>query len=290
MYAAMAKRLRKEEANDPQLPFWLMTLSYGTASQRGDGEVVQGDVGGAGGKLERRAKRRQVMHAADPMWMRVFLGVHIAAGASSFLLAPVALVTAKGGKQHKRWGMVYLWSMGVWRRRRCRWRSIGRCCFWRWWRCSVFIWLFGVSSAAAEGAGAGRECEADRLDRGGDYVCDERLPGWVWCVSAGDGCSGWGSWRLCLGLSGCALRRRQMRKFVRKPKEKMFWWYTHLGNLIGSYIAAWSAFSVVTLPRVFGNHVVCVAVADDGWRSGDCVDDGVLQAEVCSAGEGSGVG
>ncbi len=53
------------------------------------------------------------MHAGDPMWMKAFLGVHIAAGASSFLLAPVALATAKGGKQHRRWGMVYLWSMGV---------------------------------------------------------------------------------------------------------------------------------------------------------------------------------
>ena len=53
------------------------------------------------------------MHAGDPLWMKVFLGVHITAGASSFLLAPVALATAKGGKQHKRWGMVYLWSMGV---------------------------------------------------------------------------------------------------------------------------------------------------------------------------------
>ena len=30
----------------------------------------------------------------------------------------------------------------------------------------------------------------------------------------------------------------------------MFWWYTHLGNFIGSYIAAWTAFSVVTLPRI----------------------------------------
>ena len=46
----------------------------------------------------------------------------------------------------------------------------------------------------------------------------------------------------------------EMWKFVRKPAEKMFWWYTHLGNFIGSYIAAWSAFSVVTLTRVVGNH------------------------------------
>ncbi len=48
--------------------------------------------------------------AHDPVWMRGLLAAHIAAGFGSFLLAPVALATAKGGKQHKRWGMVYLWS------------------------------------------------------------------------------------------------------------------------------------------------------------------------------------
>ena len=55
--------------------------------------------------------------------------------------------------------------------------------------------------------------------------------------------------RIRLYRWACALAYSQMRKFVRKPKEKMFWWYDHLGNFIGSYIAAWSAFSVVTLPR-----------------------------------------
>jgi PadR family transcriptional regulator AphA len=29
LYEAMAKQLRKEEANDPQLPYWLMTLNFG---------------------------------------------------------------------------------------------------------------------------------------------------------------------------------------------------------------------------------------------------------------------
>ena len=43
----------------------------------------------------------------------MFLAIHIAAGMGSFLIAPIALVTAKGGKQHKRWGMVYLWCMGI---------------------------------------------------------------------------------------------------------------------------------------------------------------------------------
>jgi PadR family transcriptional regulator, regulatory protein AphA len=29
VYAAIAKRLRKEEGSDPQMPFWLMTLNFG---------------------------------------------------------------------------------------------------------------------------------------------------------------------------------------------------------------------------------------------------------------------
>ena len=49
----------------------------------------------------------------DPLWMRLILFVHIAAGTGGLVLAPVALATAKGGRQHKRWGMVYLWCMGI---------------------------------------------------------------------------------------------------------------------------------------------------------------------------------
>ena len=49
----------------------------------------------------------------DPIWMKSILAFHVIAGFGSFLLAPVALITAKGGKQHRRWGMVYMWCMGV---------------------------------------------------------------------------------------------------------------------------------------------------------------------------------
>jgi hypothetical protein len=56
---------------------------------------------------------------------------------------------------------------------------------------------------------------------------------------------------IVFGFLGMRLAYVQMKSFLWKPTEKMFWWYTHLGNFIGSYIAAWTAFSVVTLPRVF---------------------------------------
>jgi hypothetical protein len=44
-----------------------------------------------------------------------------------------------------------------------------------------------------------------------------------------------------------------MWNFTHHPKAKMFWWYAHLQGMIGSYIAAWTAFCVVTIgPRVHG--------------------------------------
>ena len=49
----------------------------------------------------------------DPLWMRAFLAVHITAGSGAFVLAPLALVTAKGGKAHRLWGKIYFWCMTV---------------------------------------------------------------------------------------------------------------------------------------------------------------------------------
>src|SRR6202789_4702457 len=49
----------------------------------------------------------------DPVWIRSLLGVHIAAGSTAFVMAPLALLTAKGGKAHRRWGKIYFWAMAV---------------------------------------------------------------------------------------------------------------------------------------------------------------------------------
>jgi hypothetical protein len=63
---------------------------------------------------------------------------------------------------------------------------------------------------------------------------------------------------IVFGVIGMTLAFGQIRSFVWKPKEKMFWWYTHLGNMIGSYIAAWTAFSVTTLSSNFRHAGVLV--------------------------------
>jgi hypothetical protein len=40
--------------------------------------------------------------------------------------------------------------------------------------------------------------------------------------------------------------------FIKPSGEKMFWWFAHMQGMIGSYIAAMTAFSAVNLSHWFG--------------------------------------
>jgi uncharacterized membrane protein len=194
------------------------------------------------------------MHALDPLWVKIFLSVHIAAGMSSFLLAPVALATAKGGKQHKRWGKVYLWSMGV-----VAATALPMAFFFP----VRFLALVAVFSFYFAFSGY-RVLRLKELARGGSAELIDWIAGVV--TFAASALLAWLSWfrptsieviplvGVAFGFIGMVGSGKQMLSFVWKPKEKMFWWYTHLGNMIGSYIAAWSAFSVTTLRPMLGNH------------------------------------
>jgi uncharacterized membrane protein len=193
------------------------------------------------------------MQMHDPLWMKVFLGVHITAGATSFLMAPVALVTAKGGKAHRRWGKVYLWAMGV-----VAATALPMAIY----RPVLFLALVAVFSFYACFS-AWRVLALKDLPKGGHAKPIDWAAGVITFVSSA--ClAGFGAFKptivqnmgivaIVFGFIGMMLAFGQLKSFVSKPQEKMFWWYTHLGNMIGSYIAAWSAFSVVTLSRFLGN-------------------------------------
>jgi uncharacterized membrane protein len=194
------------------------------------------------------------MHAHDPLWVKLFLTIHIAGGAMSFLLAPVALVTAKGGKQHKRWGKVYLWSMGA-----VAATAVPLAFFFP----VRFLALVAVFSFYSSFAGY-RILRLKDLARGGYAKPVDWVAGIV--TFATSTLLLWLSLfrpasievipvvGMVFGIIGIMLAVGQMRRFISKPTDKMFWWYVHLGSFIGSYIAAWSAFSVVTLARVLGNE------------------------------------
>lgn len=52
---------------------------------------------------------------------------------------------------------------------------------------------------------------------------------------------------ITFGLIGSTFLVIDIRNFMKPPKEKMHWWYTHIGSMGGSYISAVTAFIVVNI-------------------------------------------
>ena len=189
----------------------------------------------------------------DPIWMRSLLAVHVTAGVAGLVMAPMALATVKGGRAHRRWGNLYLWSMGV-----VAATAIPMALY----RPVVFLAMVAVFSFYAAFAGY-RVLRLKDLARGGSAKpLDWIAAGVTFADGALLALLGWlrpdimrmpVAVPVIFGLLAMRLAYTQMRMFVRKPKDKFFWWETHLTYFLGSYIAMWSAFSVVTLSQVFGN-------------------------------------
>jgi uncharacterized membrane protein len=184
----------------------------------------------------------------DPLWMRAFLAVHIAAGSGAFVLAPLALLTAKGGKAHRRWGKIYFWSMAV----------VAATAFvMAAYRPVLFLALVAIFSfynafvayrvlgqkAAVTGVSVVRP-----LDWIGALFCFLSCAALVVLGAIRPHLvSNLGIPAIIFGLIGMRISGRAMWGFTHPPTEKMFWWYAHLQGMIGSYIAAWTAFCVVTI-------------------------------------------
>ena len=193
--------------------------------------------------------------SGDPIWMKALLAVHITSGFGAFLLAPVALGTAKGGRAHKRWGMVYLWCMGG-----IAATALPMALY----RPVLFLALVAIFSFYVAFA-AWRVLKLKDLVRGGSaQPIDWLAAGLAFAAGAALALLAYlrpaavqhmGVVAVVFGLLSMRTAGTNMWSFVRKPSEKMFWWYSHLNGFIGSYIAAWTAFSVVTLPQIFGNHL-----------------------------------
>jgi uncharacterized membrane protein len=184
----------------------------------------------------------------DPIWMKAFLAVHVAAGGSAFALAPLALLTAKGSKAHRRWGKIYFWAMAV-----VALTAIVMAIY----RPVLFLGLVAIFSfysafvgyrVLKQKAAYKGERTATTLDwfaAGFTFVSSALLallgalkPGLVQNL---------GIPAIVFGCIGMWISSNTAWAFTHRPKEKMFWWYAHLAGMLGSYIAAWTAFSVVTI-------------------------------------------
>jgi hypothetical protein len=182
--------------------------------------------------------------------------VHIAAGGTAFVMAPLALLAAKGGKAHRRWGKVYFWSMAV---------VASTAIVLALYRPVLFLALVAVFSFYAAFA-AYRVLFHKNLPRGEKVT----WPDWgaaIFTFVSSLVLALLGMLKPALvrnlsipailfGIIGMWLAGKSIWQFLHPPQEKMFWWFTHLTNMLASYIAAWTAFSVTTMGPLFHNSWV----------------------------------
>jgi uncharacterized membrane protein len=178
--------------------------------------------------------------------IRFTLWLHILAGSVALVVAPIALLTVKGGPTHRRWGKVYFWAMAV---------VASTAIVVGLWKSLVFLMLVAVFSFYAALSGY-RVLYRKRPDLGQRATAlDWVAAGLTLVASAGLVALGIAQpspiWRrmstvaIVFGFVGLSFAGLDVYRFLVPPADKRTWWYHHMSNMIGSYIAVVTAFSVV---------------------------------------------
>jgi len=201
------------------------------------------------------------MHPHWATWLRVLLAIHIACGFTGFVCAPVALISAKGGRTHRRWGKIYFWAMtGV---------AITALIL------SLALPIFFLAMVAVfsfySAYSAYRILYLKDLYKGGRPKPYDWAAAIITVLSstllflmgflaphlmrvgviqvAGHPIS---IVSIVFGFIGIQSGARSIKRFLSPPVDRTFWWFDHLQGMIASYIAAMTAFSAVNLGRWFG--------------------------------------
>jgi hypothetical protein len=200
-------------------------------------------------------------HPEWATYLRILLALHIACGIVAFLCAPVALATVKGGKTHRQWGKAYFWAMAG---------GAATALILSFALPILFLAMVAVFSFYSAFA-AYRVLFLKDMYKGARPRTMDWLAAIVTVLSslvlfsmgflqpalmgvglieiAGRSVS---IVSIVFGVIGIGMGLNSIRGFVKPPQEKMFWWFGHMQGMIGSYIAAMTAFSAVNLTRWFG--------------------------------------
>jgi uncharacterized membrane protein len=172
--------------------------------------------------------------------------LHIAAGFVALVVAPVAMLTVKGGPTHRRWGKVYFWTMAV-----VALTALLLAVY----RPVIFLALVAVFSFYAA-LSAYRVLFRKRPESGqGPRALDWAAALVTLTASAalvvlgiarpGATFQRLGTVAIVFGLLGLGLAGKDIVRFVRPAANRNAWWFDHMGGMLGSYIAVVTAFSVV---------------------------------------------
>ncbi|HEX8457421.1 MAG TPA: DUF2306 domain-containing protein [Pyrinomonadaceae bacterium] len=182
---------------------------------------------------------------------RALLFVHIICGGGALVVAPLAMMTHKGGLWHRRWGKVYFWSMAA---------VAASALVLSLLRPGLFLFLVAIFSFYLALTGyrvlyrKTPKQRANFLDWGAAAIM---LAGGTALVGYGVSLflrgAGFGIVAVVFGGIGLFVSILDGRAFLRPPTDKRAWWFAHMGRMLGAYIATVSAFSAVNfyfLPAV----------------------------------------
>ena len=174
------------------------------------------------------------------------LWTHILAGTIALFVAPVPMLTAKGGRTHRRWGKVYFWAMAV-----LALTAVVLAV----WRPVVFLALLAVFSFYS--AFSGYRALFRKRPREGEHATAFDWTAAIVTFAASATLTALGMLRpgpawervgvvpVIFGGVGMVLSGLDLWKFARRPADRNQWWFDHMAGMLGSYIATVSAFSVV---------------------------------------------
>ena len=196
--------------------------------------------------VKKNLKRSTISNLRNPMTLFQFLRIiHITSGAIAFVVAPIALIVHKGGANHRRWGKVFFWSMTAVAVSAVIMAPMHE---------NLFLTLVAVFSFYLAFSGYRALYRKDFYKTHKTAFIDwffvvvnslfsltlllygvTRLPNSFGIIS------------IVFGFIGCAIGFRDIVSFVRPPKDKTQWFFSHMVGMVASYIAALSAFSAVNL-------------------------------------------
>jgi uncharacterized membrane protein len=173
--------------------------------------------------------------------------LHVTGGVVSLITGLIAILTRKGSKPHRLAGKIYFWGMTA--------VFIGALVlailkennfllmvgFF-----SYYMTVRGYRILSLKKLGEQKPAALDWFITSVSGLFILALVAWGIYVLVAFG-SGMGAVALAFGGIGAAFLRTDINNYVNGPKQKMHWWFTHLGSMSGSYIAATTAFLVVNI-------------------------------------------
>jgi len=193
----------------------------------------------------------------DPLYLldRFLVLSHVAAGALGLLVAPLAMLTVKGGPAHRLWGKIFFWSMF--------WifaSTLGLMFF----RFNFFLSIIAVLSFYM--ALTGYRMLYLKRPQKGDRPIWLDWAGSIVAALAGAGLAGWGVFGavgmlntnipsvffilgIVFGLVLLTIALPDLIRYVRPPTDRNAWWYEHMSRMLSAYMAMVTAFMVQNVGR-----------------------------------------